>query len=128
MTDTNCAVEQILKTDAKGRVRTSAHRRESLLEEFERSGLSGAKFAELTGIKYQTFATWLQKRRRQGQSPAKAASSLRWLEAMVEKAPDSGGPSAVLVLLLPGGATLEVSDLKQVSLAAALLHSLARPC
>ncbi len=128
MTDTNTAIEPILRTDAKGRVRTSAKRRESLLEEFDRSGLSGAKFAGLAGIKYQTFATWLQKRRDQGQSPAKAADSVRWLEAVVEKAQAAVGPNAVLVLTLPGGTRLEVSDLKQVSLAAALLHSLARSC
>ena len=30
------------------------------LEEYNRSGLSAKKFAELAGVKYQTFATWLQ--------------------------------------------------------------------
>ena|SRR5579872_892162 len=54
----------ILKTDSQGWMRTPPARRESLLDEFEQSGLSGAKFAELSGIKYQTFANWLQKRRR----------------------------------------------------------------
>jgi transposase len=57
--------EAILKTDVLGRVRTSRERREHLLDEFERSGLSGQKFAALVGIKYPTFATWAQKRRRQ---------------------------------------------------------------
>ena len=60
------ADEQVLKTDELGRVRTPTARRESLIQEFERSGLSGAKFAALTGIKYSTFASWLQKRRRRG--------------------------------------------------------------
>ena len=46
-------------------MKTSKARRERLLNEFERSGLPGLKFAELAGIKYQTFATWAQKRRRQ---------------------------------------------------------------
>ena len=40
----------ILKTDTKGRVQTPPERREKLLDEFERSGLSGAKFAQLAGI------------------------------------------------------------------------------
>jgi hypothetical protein len=44
----------VLKQDGLGRVRTPAVRREQLLEEFERSGLSGAKFAALTGVKYST--------------------------------------------------------------------------
>ena len=42
----------ILKTDSRGRLRTPAQRREQLLDEFERSGLNGAKFAALSGIKY----------------------------------------------------------------------------
>jgi hypothetical protein len=56
---------QIIKADSLGRLRMSAERRESLLDEFERSGLSGQKFAEVLGLKYPTFATWVQKRRRQ---------------------------------------------------------------
>lgn len=32
------------------------------LDEFERSGTSGAKFARLAGIKYPTFANWVQQR------------------------------------------------------------------
>ena len=57
--------EVVLKQDVLGRVNTPKARREQLLDEFERSGLPGLKFAELAGIKYQTFATWAQKRRRQ---------------------------------------------------------------
>ncbi len=55
----------ILKADKLGRVKTPAARRERLLDEFERSGLGGQEFASLSGIKYQTFATWVQQRRRQ---------------------------------------------------------------
>jgi DNA-binding transcriptional regulator YiaG len=57
--------EAILKTDVLGRVRTPQEHREKVLDEFERSGLSGQRFAALAGIKYSTFATWAQKRRRQ---------------------------------------------------------------
>src|SRR5262249_14332648 len=54
-----------------GRKKTLAARREQLVDEFERSGLSGCKSAELAGLKYQTFATWVQKRRRQNGTYAK---------------------------------------------------------
>jgi hypothetical protein len=129
----------ILKTDVLGRVRTPRERREQLLDEFERSGLSGQKFAELAGIKYQTFATWAQKRRRQhgtyptvGQReiPARVPDKMRWLEAVVEAASGSvvKANDSLLVLHLPGGVRVEISDLKQVELAAALLRALQKPC
>ena len=41
--------EQILKTDSCGRVRTPVKRREALLDEFDRSGVSAKKFAVLVG-------------------------------------------------------------------------------
>ena len=64
MTSTNAGPE-ILKQDSRGRVRVPRERREALLAEFERSGLSGVKFAALAGIKYATFAAWVQQRRQQ---------------------------------------------------------------
>jgi len=45
MTDTIAAGEKVIKTDELGRMKTPAARRESLLDEFERSGLSEAKYA-----------------------------------------------------------------------------------
>jgi hypothetical protein len=51
--------EELLKSDVLGRVRTPVDRREALLDEFERSGLTGQKFAALVGVKYQTFASWI---------------------------------------------------------------------
>ncbi len=90
MTDMIKAEESVLKTDELGRVRMPAARRESLIQEFERSGLSGAKFAALAGIKYSTFAGWLQGRRRPGGKAAevatKPADSVQWLQAVVEQA------------------------------------------
>ena len=55
---------QILRQDAQGRVLVSRERRESLLEEYDRSAMSGVKFAQYVGIKYSTLAYWLQSRRR----------------------------------------------------------------
>jgi hypothetical protein len=125
----------ILKTDVLGRVKTPAARREQLLDEFEKSGLSGQQFAELVGIKYQTFATWAQKRRRQRgasaavNAPARTTDPVRWLEAVVEQAqkPVASNPPA-LMLELPGGARVELRDVKQTAMAAALVRALAQPC
>ncbi len=54
----------VLKLDGLGRVRTPVTRREELLAEFARSGLSGARFATLAGVNYQTFMSWVHKQNR----------------------------------------------------------------
>jgi len=121
------ADEAILKTDVLGRVKTPKERREQLLDEFEKSGLTGQKFAALVGIKYQTFATWAQKRRRARNAyPAvKQPKQLRWLEAVVEQ---NSGDKRPLVLELPGEAKVQINNVKEAVLAAALLRALEKPC
>ena len=119
---------QIMKTDQMGRVRTPRARQEELLDEFEHSGLSGPKFAALVGLKYQTFAAWITRRRKGKQSvapkPAQAqGDSVHWIEAMVDQAlPKS--PGSALVIHLPGGARTEVADGVQAALVAQLLRLL----
>ena len=54
----------ILKTDVLGRMKVKAEHREAMLDAFEYSGMSGQAFALHHGIKIQTFASWMQKRRR----------------------------------------------------------------
>jgi hypothetical protein len=129
MMNTTPAEETIIKTDLLGRVKTPAARREQLLDEFERSGLTGQKFAEVVGIKYQTFATWAQKRRRQqGAYPeVRRPKQLRWLEAVVDQNTGDKNPLP-LVLELPGGAKVQITDAKQAALAAVLLRALEKPC
>jgi hypothetical protein len=58
--------------DTQGRVRTSREQRRLILAEFERSGMSAAQFARRTGLKYSTFAAWLQRYRRTNRSARKA--------------------------------------------------------
>src|SRR5215204_860588 len=80
--------EKLIPTDSRGRVRVPPERREALLDEFERSGLSGVKFAQIAGVKYPTFALWAQKRRKARQlAAAEGASgqSMRFAEAVVDR-------------------------------------------
>jgi hypothetical protein len=123
----------IIKTDEVGRRQTPAARRERLLDEFDRSGLSAARFAAVTGLKYSTFAAWVHRRRKPPTSavkvPAKSADPVRWLEAVVATAQTAGERiSAVVVLQLPDGVRLEVADERQVALAAMLVRALAKSC
>ena len=127
--------ERLLKMDTRGRVRTPAKRRKALLKEFAGSGLSARKFAALVGVRYSTFAHWVQRFREEGgeiapvQSVApvlQAEVPVRWMEAMVE---DRGAPVAleasVLCVRLPGGAQVEIAAAGQVKLAVRLLRALA---
>ena len=54
----------IVKTDVLGRVKVDAKYREAMLDAFEASSMSAAAFALEHGVKQQTFASWVQKRRR----------------------------------------------------------------
>jgi hypothetical protein len=125
---------QILKTDSLARVRTPPARKRELLEEFDRSGLSGAKFAALAGFKYSTFATWAARRKRASpartapESKTDGADKVRWLEAVLDQAQVQGSKdSAKLIVRLSRGACLDIGDLNQIELAAALLRGLEKP-
>ena len=118
---------ELLKTDALGRVRTPAVRREALLAEFARSGTSARKFAELVGVNYQTFATWVQKRRRGG--GGQPAGTVTLVEAVVEpRGSDAGAPVAqsteALWVQLAGGVRVQMSHPSQSGLVAALAEAL----
>jgi hypothetical protein len=71
----------VLKQDGMGRVKTPAARREQLLDEFERSGLSGTKFAAMAGVKYQTFALWARRRRLDCWEPISSAGFKPWMDS-----------------------------------------------
>jgi hypothetical protein len=120
---------KLLKSDTRGRVRTPLARQESLLDEFEQSGLSGAKFAALAGVKYPTFASWVLRRRKGGRpDPAPpagdSAATVRWLEAVVDKAlTPSAASASSLVVELPCGARFGIAAPAQAALAAALLRA-----
>jgi hypothetical protein len=118
---------QIFKRDTMGRVRLPRARREELLDEYERSGISGVQFAAYVGIKYSTLANWIQKRGRREQqekSLIKAESGPQsdkrngtWVEAVIER-------STSLRIYFSGGAYCQISNTREASLAAELLGRL----
>jgi len=118
------AIQNVLVTlDTKGRVRVSKEQRRLILAEFDRSGVSAARFAKLTGLKYSTFAGWVQRYRRA--KPKRQAKPLRLLEAVI----DTGEvPGPAVVVQGPGQVRVELSTLAQVPLVAALVRALEKPC
>ena len=119
----------LIKIDRMGRMRFTREQREKILDAYEASGSSGTDFAKIHGIKYQTLATWVQRRRRE--------------RRLMQDAVDAAGPEPVvslaevelggettsagitpLVLSLPGGVKLSLKAMNQVPVAAALLQTL----
>lgn len=116
---------QILKTDRLGRIQVPADRRKALLDEFERSGMSGAQFADRYGIKYQTFASWRQRRKKT--KPARRDSTP---EFFLVEAPENRASEPIprstcgLEIDLPGGARLAIRSREEIALAVELLRAL----
>ena len=111
--------------DTKGRLRVSKAQRRDILAALARSGESLPQFARRTGLKYSTLANWVQRSR--GSKPSGRSPRLRLLEAVGEPSQVAAAGSA-LVLQLPGGVRLEVTDERQATLAAMLVRALAKPC
>ena len=108
-------------------------RREALVEEFEKSGVSAKKFAAQVGVNYQTFASWVQARRKaRGHYPpmaGKAAGPVRLWEAVVEggggEAREPAGAPG-LWIDLPGGSRMSVASPVQLQMAAELVALIAQ--
>ncbi len=105
-----------------------------MLEEYDRSGMSGVKFAQYVGIKYSTLACWLQSRRRHrgrekllikaGADTGAGKSTGGWIEAVVEEGSPPRVPAGALRIYFAGGAYCQISSAGETALAAELLGRL----
>lgn len=146
--DENGDAGEILKVDVLGRVTVPKEKREELLDTFEASGMSGAQFAHHHGIHVQTFASWIQKRRRArgdydneqtrrklrmrkggGKANAKlpvpktgGKPSLNLIEVVAD-VPASSGQQA-LEVILPSGVVLKVCSADQIALLKTIVNEL----
>lgn len=105
------------RRDRLGRVRTPRSRREELLAEYDRSGLSQAAFARRAGVRYPTFAHWVQERRRTdggaAEAPATSANATpRFVELRLPSAPPTASTTSVaeLSVTLPDGVVLRGTE------------------
>jgi transposase-like protein len=103
-------VEDGRKRDRAGRVHMPRERREELLGEYERSGLSQAAFARRAGVRYPTFAHWVQEHRRSG--GATATTPPRFVELRLPAPPPSSStvPLSELSVTLPDGVVLRGAE------------------
>jgi hypothetical protein len=93
------------------------------MDAFEQSGMSGAAFARLHGIRYQTFAYW-RKCRKQERSQEHAEPRPLFEEIDVSHSRAGAG----LQVSLPGGACVQVERADQFPMVAALLKYLEHAC
>lgn len=96
-TATTELVETGERRDLRGRRITPAARRDELVAAWRQSGLTQAAFARREGVRYPTFASWVQEARRTGERPA--APKMRFAEVQVPAA--VGAPP--LEVRLPDG-------------------------
>ena len=116
---------EILKVDEVGRIQTPPEKREALLAEYDRSGMTGAQFARFSGVRYATLMYWLQRRRKEAgrgqQVTTPRPDHPRWLEARVEgEVPKSEN----LVVEMGGGIRMLVGNRTQAALAGELLRAM----
>lgn len=116
---------EILKVDEVGRVRTPPEKREAMLAEYDRSGMTGAQFAKFVGVRYSTLMYWLQRRRKEAdqgeQMGTPGQNHPRWLEARVEgEVPRSEN----IVVEMGGGVRMLVGNRRQAALAGDLLRAM----
>ena len=105
-----------LQSPAPRRQRTSFTRRQQLLAEFDRSGLSATAFAHQHGIVYSTFCQWRARR------PRRAPAAFTEVEILRSPTPEP------LVVELGPHARMRVTSIEQLELAAGLLKQLQSPC
>ena len=112
---------RLIRSDSWGRVLVAADQREALLDAFEQSGQSAMAFCRKHGLKYPTFATWVQKRRRGG-----VPAHPRFAEVTVDL-PATVEPSAApepMRVTLADGTRIDITCRKQLAWAVELLRHL----
>ncbi len=77
--------------DQLGRKITPAARREELVAAWRQSGLTQAAFARREGVRYPTFASWVQQARRSGGRMSASAPQVRFAEVQMPAARSTPG-------------------------------------
>lgn len=97
--------------DRRGRRITPAERREELVAAWRQSGLTQAEFARREGVRYPTFASWVQQARKAAGGKQTPAPQVRFAEvqaAAMEAAP-------LLEVRLPDGTVVRGASAREVA-------------
>ena len=105
-TEKQAATEQVVvidsgrKRDRQGRRIVTAEERTALMTAYRKSGMTQRAFVEREGLRYSTFTSWLQGRRRAGERHD-GPSAVRFTEVKLPGMPEAG-----LLVRLPDGTEL----------------------
>ena len=116
---------EILKVDEVGRIQTPPEKREAMLAEYDRSGMTGAQFARFVGVRYSTLMYWLQKRRKEaGRSGCRAACEAGSSALAGSARRGRSAKSENLVVEVGGGVRMLVGNRTQAALAGEVLRAM----
>ena len=125
----------LIRSDRRGRLLVRAEQRAAILQAFDAGSLSAMAFCRQHGLSYSTFATWIQKRRRESSTStpevrAPALASPSFAEVQLDQPAIFAQPRHPIKLNLPSGASVEIGDPSQMPLVVELLRHLSssRPC
>jgi hypothetical protein len=119
--------DKLVRADHRGRLLVRAEQRAAILKAFDESALSAMAFCRQHGLSYSTFATWIQKRRRDQASESGGASAPHFAEVVIDEGKTGPKTIAPLRVVLRSGVSFEVVSADQVPLAVGLIQSLAGP-
>lgn len=123
------SADGLIPSVVRGRVLVPAGQREALLDAFERSGQSGVAFCRQHGLKYPTFATWVQKRKKLSpveghREPVRGCGFAEILLDPPSPAPRLAPAPDSLTVTLPDGIRIDIACRSQLPWAAELVHHL----
>lgn len=107
--------------DARGRRRVSAKQRAEFVRAYVQSGLTQAAFAKREGLRYPTFAHWVQKARRAGACELPRSGAVQFARVQLPASAAATRSTASVEVQLSDGVVVRGGDVGQI---AALVRAL----
>lgn len=115
-------VVEVAERDARGRRRVSAKQRAEYVRAYVQSGLTQAAFAKREGLRYPTFAHWVQKAKRAGACELPPRSgAVQFAQVQLPSSAAAMRSTASVEVQLADGVVVRGGDVEQI---AALVRAL----
>lgn len=114
-------VVEVAERDARGRRRVSARQRADYVRAYVQSGLSQAAFAKREGLRYPTFAHWVQKAKRAGACELPRSGAVQFAQVQLPSSEAARRSAASVEVQLADGVVVRGDDVEKI---AALVRAL----